>query len=191
MEAYSSVFTEEYIAQIITVFCIIYYLFQCYFGYRFIKFLIALAGFIVGFTSGFVFSVNYLPFQKGYIPALIGIAVGALLALLAFKLYYLGVFVMCGGIAASAVMRLPLTGILRTVLCILAFLVAGIIAVKFAKFCIICITSISGAINAVNFLKNPFPVLDENIIIMIAVTGILAVSGILVQRVTSVKSRHG
>ena len=187
MISYTSVFTEEYISQIVTVFTILFYLFQCFLGYKFIKQLVAVAGFIVGFVVGFSVSLTTYQFPNGYIPTLIGIVVGIILAALVFKLYYLGVFVMCGAIAVSAVSRIPVTGILRAIICILIFLVAGIIAVKFAKMCIICITAISGAISAGTLMKGPFPILESNVLVFIAVIGLLAIAGILVQRVTTRK----
>lgn len=177
------------ITQIILVFSVAFYLAEAYMGYRCIKVMVAIAGFFVGFLVGFIMTIRFYQ-QDAYLPTVIGIIAGILLALVAFRLYLIGVFIFCGATAAGAVAKLPIPSegggtILRIVLCIAAFVIVGILAVKFSKLCIIVITAVTGAVNAGNLLCTPFPVMAENILIRIAVIAVIAISGILIQKLTS------
>lgn len=193
MTQYFSMFSIDAITQIILVFAVTFYLIECFFGYKCIKAFVLIIGFLIGFAVAF--SVSSAIYNKdAYIPSVIGMAAGILLALIAFKLYLVGVFIFCGSIAAQAVSRLPLSqegmqNILRIVLCIIAFVAIGVLAVKFAKFCIICVTAIFGAINAINLLRTPVAVLDENVIIRFAVIAVVAIAGIMIQKITTGRSR--
>ena len=183
----------EVITQMMLVFTAAFYLLQCFWGYKFIKVYIAISGFVVGFVAGFFISFDYYT-ADAYIPTAIGIAAGAVLAFIAFRLYLLGVFIVCGTLAASAVSKIPFSAdgsqdILKIVLCVIAFIIVGILGVKFAKLCIILVTAIGGAINAINTLSTPIQALDENIFIHIAAIAILAAAGIIVQRIITKNER--
>lgn len=186
-----TIFTAEALAQIVLVFSVAFYLVECYLGYRCIKALVAIVGFLLGFVIGFGLSARIYTADY-YLPAVVGILAGILLALLAFKLYLLGVFIFCGSVAAGAVSNLPLSGegfpsVLKIILCIAAFVVVGILGVKFSKMCIIIITALSGAVSATNLLATPVAAIGENVGIRIAVIAIFAVSGIVIQRITAKK----
>ncbi len=177
--------------QVITVVGIAYYLIQCFAGYKIIKISIAVSSFITGFSVGFMISAQYFDAQS-YLPATIGLLAGVLLAFLGFKLYLVGVFLLCGSLAAYAVNLIPFPeegfySVLRIILVLLAFVVVGILGVKFAKACIILVTAITGAISAVNLLKVPVVSLGENQIIAIVLIVVLAIFGIIVQRATNKK----
>ncbi len=183
----------EVITQMILVFTAAFYLLQCFWGYKFIKAYIAISGFVVGFMAGFFISFDYYT-ADAYVPTVIGIVAGAVLAVIAFKLYLLGVFILCGALAASAVSRLPFgsegsDNIVKIALCVIAFIIVGILAVKFAKMCIILVTAIGGAINAINIISTPVQVLDENTLIRIAAIAILSAAGIIVQRIITKNER--
>jgi hypothetical protein len=175
--------------QVFLVFSVAFYLLQCYAGYKCVKWLVAVVGFGVGFMIGFFVSAGYFT-QAAYIPAAIGIGAGIGMAFLAFRLYLVGIFIYCGYAAYSAVSNLPIENegsmaVLRAVLCIGAFIIVGILAVKFAKLCIIAVTAITGSINAVNLLRTPIEALDENTVLRIAVIILIAVTGIIIQRMTT------
>ncbi len=193
MTQYFSLFSIDAITQIILVFSVTFYLVECFFGYKCIKAFVLIIGFLTGFVAAFYVSSAFYN-KDAYIPSVIGMAAGILLALIAFKLYLVGVFIFCGSVAAQAVLRLPLSqegmqNILRIILCIIAFVVIGVLAVKFAKFCIICVTAIFGAINAINLLRTPVAVLNDNIMIRFAVIAVVAIAGIMIQRITTGRSR--
>ncbi len=184
-----NLFTTETIPQIILVFGVFWYLIQTYLGYRFVKLMVAIVGFAIGFVIGF--SVTLAFYQKdAYLPTVIGIVIGIVLALIGFWLYLVGVFIFCGAMAAGAVSYLPLEqqgtqNVIRIILCIAAFVLVGILAVKFSQLVIIVITSVSGALGATRLLATPFPVLDSNLLIRIAVIAAIAISGFVVQKLTA------
>lgn len=187
--SYLNLFSADTWYQIYIVFAVAFYLLECYMGYRLIKGFSAVVGFILGFVIAFSIAAGMYT-SDAYIPAIIGICAGIGLALVAFKLYLVGVFIYCGAVASSAVLRLPLsqtgsTGVLLIVLCIAAFVVVGILAVKFSRMCIIAVTSVTGAINAANLLREPLVLIDTNVVLRIAVIALIAVTGILVQRLTT------
>ncbi len=176
-------------SQMVLVFAVAFYLVECFMGYKAIKWLVAIVGFIIGFLIGFIVT-GQMYTNDFYIPTIVGIAAGIGLALVAFKLYLVGVFIFCGAVACRAIAHLPFgddqtQSILKLVLCIAAFVIVGILAVKFAKFCIIAITAVTGSINAVNLLKTPIVMLDSNTILRIAVIALLAIVGILIQKATN------
>jgi hypothetical protein len=187
--SYLNLFSFETWNQIFIVFSIAFYLLECYMGYKGIKWLVAIVGFLIGFLLGFLISAGTFT-QNAYLPTIIGIAAGVGLAFISFKLYLVGVFIYCGSMAFRVVAYLPFEkdgaqGAIQAVLCIAAFIIVGILAVKFARTCIIAVTAITGSINAVNLMCTPIAVLAENMILKIAVIVLIAVTGILVQRATT------
>lgn len=174
--------------QVMLIFSVALSLLQCFFGYRLLKLWVTVIGFLAGFALGFGISM-YLIKDEAYLPAVIGLAAGVLLALLAFRLYLAGVFLFCGLIAFSAVQTISAPegqgwDILMIVLGIVAFLAAGVLAVKFSRPCIIAVTAVSGAFNAVDALQTPVPALGDDGIRLLA--GILvAALGIAVQFFTT------
>jgi hypothetical protein len=178
--------------QVILVFTVAIALLQCFFGYRLLKAWVAIIGFLVGFVIGFGVAMYNIG-GEAYLPAVIGIVAGILLALVAFKLYLVGVFIYCGAIAFSAVQTIPFPenqtwDIVLIVLGVIAFLVAGILAVRFSRPCIIAVTAISGAFNAVDALKTPVAALGENEGLKILAGVALAALGIVIQFLTTKKS---
>lgn len=175
--------------QIITIIAIAYYLLQCFAGYKLIKISIAISSFVTGFTIGFAFSAGYFDAQS-YVPAVIALVAGVLMALLGYKLYLVGVFILCGSLAASVVNLIPFPNesfynVLHIILVVAAFVIIGILGVKFAKGFIIVVTAVTGAISAVDTMKTPIVSLGQNQIIAIVLIVILAIFGILIQRVTN------
>ena len=178
--------------QVMLVFSVALALLQCFFGYRLLKFWIAVIGFLVGFALGFGIAMYNID-GEAYLPAVIGLIAGIILALLAFKLYLVGVFLFCGAIAFSAVQTISLPegqawDVVLIILGIVAFIVAGFLAVKFSRPCIIAITAISGAFNAVDALQTPVPALGADSLRIAAGVG-LAALGIVVQFLTTRKHR--
>ncbi|MEG2652331.1 MAG: DUF4203 domain-containing protein [Ruthenibacterium sp.] len=68
-------------------------LLECFYGYRLVKFWIALFGFGAGAMLGYaVLSELKVP---SFVPWLVALVLGLLLAAIAFRLYRLGVFMLC------------------------------------------------------------------------------------------------
>ena len=191
MSTYANMFNQVTVSQILTVFGIAFYLLEAFCGYRFIRVFISITGFFVGFILGFALSFQIYA-KDAYVPAVVGILAGILIALIAYRLYILGVFILCGSIAVEAIGAIPFAAdgsqnVLKIILSIAAFIIAGILAVKFAKFCVILITAIGGAINAVDLLKQPVAALNGNIPLYIAFVAVIAVLGFVVQKLTTKK----
>ena len=171
-------------------------LMQCYFGYRFLKFWIAVLGFILGAVAGVAVSVGFFGIDTWY-PWAIGLAAGALLSFLAYKLYLAGVFVFSGFTASSAVYAVTELPAVRTfleglngettqriiviALCVIAFVVTGILSVKFAKPFIIVVTSLSGCLLASRTLVQLIPSMEMHPEYQMIAAAALGVSGILLQ----------
>ncbi len=129
---------------------------QCLFGFRLIRFWIGLVGFFAGFvaviTLGGAFGIS----TSLIFAALIG---GLLVCLFAYKVYLAGVFIFCGFNAFMAIQTLPVNNtqmmeMIVPIISILAFLLAGYLAVKYHRTCIIVLSAVTGAMNAVNGLSS-------------------------------------
>ena len=181
------------IGQIILAFSLLFAVLQCFFGYRLLKVWIGLVGFLLGFVLGFLISGAMVE-GESYLPALIGIAVGVIFALLAFKIYLIGVFLYCGALAAGAVHALPLPSeegwnVLGIVFCVLAFLVVGFLATKFARPFIIAVTAATGAVRVTESLQGMLPQLAGNQILGWLMILALAAAGMIVQFASTKKKR--
>lgn len=190
LEMFNSVrqLTEE-VSQVILAFSLLFAVLQCFFGYRLLKIWIGLVGFLLGFALGYLIS-GALVDGKAYLPALIGIVTGVIFALLAFKIYLIGVFLYCGAIAASAVHALPLPSeegwkVLGIVLCVLAFLAVGFLATKFSKPFIIAVTASTGAVKVAESLQGMSGALAENQTLVWLIIVVLAAAGMAVQFMTA------
>ena len=183
----------ESAGQVVLAFTLLFAVLQCFFGYRLLKIWIGLIGFLLGFVLGFLISRG-LVHGEAYIPALIGIAAGVLLALVAYRIYLIGVFVYCGSVAASAIRSLPLPreegwDTLGIVLCVAAFLVVGFLATKFARPFIIVVTAATGAVRAADALKNMSASLTQNTTLVWLIIVVLAAAGMAVQFCTTRERR--
>lgn len=184
------------IQMILLLISLVLSLMQCYFGYRFLKFWIAVLGFILGAVAGVAVSVGFFGIDTWY-PWAIGLAAGALLSFLAYKLYLAGVFVFSGFTASSAVYAVTELPAVRTfleglngettqriiviALCVIAFVVTGILSVKFAKPFIIVVTSLSGCLLASRTLVQLIPSMETHPEYQMIAAAALGVSGILLQ----------
>ena len=123
---------------------------QCFFGFKLQKLWIAFIGFLIGFGIGAFGSLFFVPSEYAVTVAVIAGAVcGALAALAAYKLYRLGVFVLCAFnifLAVSGFFRGPRMWI-GILLGILLGLTAGFLTLKFLRPVIICSTAISGGLS--------------------------------------------
>ena len=89
------------------VIALILALLQCFFGYKMLRFWVALIGFALGSAIGSGIIANIMENPSKVLIVLVGITAGAFLGILAFKLYVVGVFIYCGLLGAAIVMLLP------------------------------------------------------------------------------------
>ena len=192
MTALENYLSPENIGQIVLVFTVAYYLVQCFFGYRLMKAFVAVIGFILGFAIVFVLVGKFYT-QDAYIPTAVGILAGVCVALIALRLYLMGVFIFCGALAAGAVSYIPMIQdesqeLIKFVLSIVAFVVVGILAVKLSEFFIILVSAVFGSIKAIHTLSTVVVAWDENLLLRIAVITFVAVLGIAIQKLMTRKN---
>lgn len=169
-------------------------LLQCFFGYRLLRFWVTVIGALIGFAAGFGITMSVTGGDRIPIAIVVGIVGAILIGLLSFKLYLVGVFLFCGLLAAGAVLGLlyARSSVLAIILAVAAFILAGILSVKFQRLVIIVITAVTGAINAVAAFGRVIPELAFGGQTSLIAILILVVLGMLVQFTTTrdKKKRH-
>ena len=174
-------------------------LLQCFFGFRLLRFWVAAAGFVIGAYAGFRYLAPLVLSEDRawYLPLLIALAAGLVLAILSFRLFRMGLFLFAGAVAFVAVRTaLESTGLLpeegwlsivRVLIPAAAFLLAGWLAVHFFRTAIIVVTAIGGAWTAVHTLSVLVPAwLPEQRMVHLAFAAVAA-AGLLVQFLTTKK----
>lgn len=167
---------------------------NCFFGYKMQRIWIGLICFFVGVIGGYAICTAVIDGVSTAIALLVGIAFGALLALLSFKLYLVGVFMFAAGISFWACVLL-LTGIndlLAIIAGIAVGLLVGFLAVRFTRTVMILSTGISGGLSAFQSLLLLVPVAAVHELAWLPFVGggVLAVLGIFVQYRTDVRARR-
>ena len=128
---------------IVNIITIVIALATCFFGYKLNKTLIAIFGLIIGFKLG----ITYLPSMLSdqtliyIISAIIAIAVG----IISYKLYLVGVFLLCALAAFILCENLNLQENIQLIISIIAGLIAGILGVKFTRPLMIISTALAGS----------------------------------------------
>lgn len=168
-------------------------LLNCFFGYRLMKVWISIIGFLCGFCGGYAAMIRLLPGRTG-ICILTAILIGLLVGLAAYKVYLLGVFLLCGGITMAAVwlfMSAAWPGLeewIFLVVSLLAGALAGVLAVMFSKPVIILSTGISGGLSAGLMILEVLGIVNPTA--GWAVCAVLAACGVATQFFTSKKHRR-
>ena len=178
-----SAFSSE-LGTFLTLISLIFYLAECFSGYRLIRSWISILGFLIGATAGFHLVTLFLD-QTGY--AILGaIICGILLSALSYKLYLTGVFLIAAyGVFQIATTLLPLEAeILYLVSGVLGIL-AGYLAVKNMRPAVIVITGFHGGIMAASLF--PFFFALPSGMTSLTVGLILGTAGTLIQFLTSKK----
>ena len=174
-------------------------LLQCFFGFRFLRFWVAFAGIVIGGVIGYRYlAPQVLPEgSEWYLAVLVGALLGLVLSVFSYKLFKVGLFLFCGGLAWYAVSTLvdgifleygqTASMILSILLQAIAFFLAGWLAVAFFRPAIILISSIGGAWTASRTLYQLVPQYfteAQNLLFLFAG---LAGAGILIQFLTTRK----
>ena len=151
-------------------------LLSCFFGYRLRKLAIGIFSFCLGFFIGS--SVTGLMTELAWSPWLVGAIVGVLFALVGFKVYRLGVFLLCGGVTFFVFYLLIQTQWVGITVGAIAGILVGLISLKFLKPVIILSTSICSGLSCGSLAASLFGLTG----IWITVIGvILAALGCLFQ----------
>ena len=162
---------------------------NCFLGYRLLKLWVTLVGFVIGAVVGYFATVEYV--NNIGIAILTGLLGGMLIGFLAFRVYLLGVFLISFVLVFSMFLRIPADSETLMLLVLggglIVALAVGIAAVKFVRPAVIMITGISGGLGA----ASDFLMLmkDKEAVHVLGAGVILAVSGILVQFLTTRKEK--
>lgn len=173
---------SEGIAAFLSGVGLVFALLNCFFGYKLRKIWITLVGILVGFLIGFAV-VMFL--STNLIASLIiGVITGILLGIISFKLYLVGIFLLCGASAFFLVYSCIPVDWLRILLGFIAGIAVGILAVKFVRPVTILSTGINGGFTAGQAIFSAFQITSWQ---YFPIGAILAVLGILVQFKTTKK----
>lgn len=150
---------------------------NCFFGYRLFRFFTALSGFIVGAVIGGVLGAALLGVAGA---VLLGLILGALCGYFAFKLYKLGVFVVCfgaGALIGAAFALLAKSPGQMIALAGVGGFILGVLGVTLTKPVIILSTAAGGGMGAGMMLGTAF----DNSALGIILGIIFLILGILLQ----------
>ena len=179
----------ETYATIFLLFEVIFGALNCFFCYKLLKVWMAVCGFIIGATGGFLIAARFLTERN--IVFGITAAAGIVGSVLAYQIYLVGVFFLGWMMSVAAVIAfvrsLPIGDKEKLVVIaagVLLGLIVGVLIVKFARPSIILVTGISGGIStataAFSLLK-----LEQPVLVVTGAGIFLAIVGILVQFLTT------
>ena len=179
----------ETYATIFLLFEVIFGALNCFFGYKLLKVWMAVCGFIIGATGGFLIAARFLTERN--IVFGITAAAGIVGSVLAYQIYLVGVFFLGWMMSVAAVIAfvrsLQIGDKEKLVVIaagVLLGLIVGVLIVKFARPSIILVTGISGGIStataAFSLLK-----LEQPVLIVTGAGILLAIVGIMVQFLTT------
>ena len=123
---------------------LVFGLLNCVLGYRLLRFWVMLFGFAAGALAGFLIVRRLEVSQKIiYLGAMVGL--GIILAVIAFLIYKVGIFLLAAGLGLTAgIYFLRPTTSAMFFLCILMGVVLGVLSVRFSRGVIIIATSLMG-----------------------------------------------
>ena len=160
---------------IVNIITLIAAVITCFFGYRLNKTLIAVMGLIIGFNLGLTYLPNIITDQT--IIYVVSIVMAILVGLISYNLYLVGVFLLCAIAIYILCENLSLDSNVKTLVGMIAGLIAGILGIKFTRPLMIISTSLGGASLLTNtafaLLNFQNTALSFIIIIVIAILGML------------------
>ncbi len=139
-------------------------LITCFFGYKFSKALLAILGFIIGYKFAMASLPSYI--IESWMLTTCSIIIGIILGFISYKLYLIGIFILCGVSTYILCQFIGVDQSLRIIIGIISGILAGILGVKFTKPLLIISTSLSGTTMLVKSLFSVFN-FDNNFIYMI------------------------
>lgn len=160
----------------------IYALLNCFFGYQLKKVWVTLIGFGVGFLLGFLSCLIWIESSAVVgIAVAVGLVVGVLLALLAYRLYRVGVFLWMALLTFGSVASLFDGNIewLGIVLGVVAGVVVGVLSLRYLRPVCIFSTAINGGILAAQNIFTLCNITQVGIVLGVGLA--LAVLGMLLQ----------
>ena len=153
----------------------------------------SLTGLLVGAVAGGFIGTNFLDGSGGMV-AICALVGAILLAILAYRIYQAGIFLLCFGLAfMAAASILPFTGDIQFFLSVVVGFIVGSLALKFIRpviiitSAVVCGSSAAGLLITLCDLMNIGSFSSYPLLLTV---GIVAL-GILVQFLTTSGGRHG
>lgn len=172
----------------------VFFLLQCLFGYKLMRLWISVVGFLIGFALGAGISGLLIPKEDYalFLVVVIGLAVGVPAALIANKLYRVGVFfmILCpvflavSGLFDGGEKWLGWVGIL---LGVGIGILAGLLSLRFMRAWIILSTALSGGLCSAQLFLELFRV--DAVPAVLGLGLLLALVGLVVQFKTTVPKK--
>lgn len=169
------------IAKVIAGICLLIGLVECFAGFKVYKFMMGIYGFFIGAGIGSVIAILCKIPDYAWIVALV---MGIIFAILAYKLYLIGVFLMTLSLSALALFLL----IKNIYIAVIAAFVIALLAVFFVKPVVIVTTAFSGAELIISSLYIIIGIWNFNPIINIVLKVFVISIGIAFQFLTNRKS---
>jgi len=161
---------------------------SCFLGYKLLKIWMALIGFVIGMTVGYLASYQYV--SNMVIPILIGFLLGVIVGFIAYRIYLLGVFSIAFlgtfGFTSQLLAHYNEAGGTWLVVALGLSIVVAVLALKFAKSVLIISSALNGALMVMLGVFDVLEVNSDNILWLASV--LLAILGAMVQFFTNKKT---
>lgn len=175
-----------------TVISLIIALLGCFFGYKLSRLFMSLTGLLVGAAAGGAVGTKLLD-VSGPLTALCCLAGAVLLAILSYRIYQAGIFILCFGLSFMAAASIfPFTGDIQFFLSVATGFLIGMLALKFIRpviimtSAIVCGSAAAGLLIAVCEYMNIYTLSPYSMILM----PVMIFSGCLVQFLMTSSPRH-
>lgn len=132
----------------VTILTALLALVQCLWGYRLMRVVFAFDGFLLGAGGGAALSLGPLQGQPTWLQVAVPLVLGVLLAVLLFRLYKLGVFLLAFAVVFVLTWILSSGWQWGALLALGLGITAGIVAVKLVRPAMILSTAFSGGMSA-------------------------------------------
>lgn len=177
---------------IATAVSLIIALLGCFFGFKLSKLFMSLTGLLVGAIAGGAIGTAFLN-ASGSMIAVYALIGAIILAILAYRIYQAGIFVLCFGLSfMAAASILPFTGDIQFFLSVVVGFIVGSLALKFIRpviiitSAVVCGSSAAGCLTALGQLMHMDYLSSYPLLLTVG----FIILGILVQFFTTSGGRH-
>ena len=117
----------------------------CFLGYKLVKVWITLGGALIGFLGGYYITSMYS--KNTLVAAVVAILAAIIMGMIAYNVYLIGVFLLCGiiGLCLSSMLIQPNSSMMFFI-CVIIGVAAGALGMKFVKPMVILSTSFQGGL---------------------------------------------
>lgn len=159
----------------------------CFLGYKLMRLWIVIGGALGGFVTGYYIAMNYT--DNDLIGAVAGILSGIILAMIAYNIYLIGVFLLCGvlGLLLSSMVIQPNSSMMFFI-CVVIGVITAVLSVKFVRPMIILTTSFQGGLTMASGIVVLCAL--DNELFMAGIGVAIGIFGCLVQFLISARKKN-